>query len=243
MTILNPATAVAADQGYLSEDQINEIRQVEMKAGEPVRVTFLHDVRKRYLRAAGLDTAAFYSLSLADQAWEILTRGDPALANDVRITSDPAALAEFRTGASHIQPVIVSGCAVSGCHNPAVGAGGFVLYSNDVSPRAAYTNFFRLTTYKTAGSLLEASRKMIDRIYPEQSLLAEYGLPQRLAQTPHPKAQDFKPVFTGKNDPHYQSLLHWISFDLKPDGGKYGFQFAPATQPVGVIRATTAPGK
>ena len=44
-------------------------------------------------------------------------------------------------------------------------------------------------------------RAVIDRPRPENSLVMQYGLPLRDADTPHPEAQNFRPLFKGRNDP------------------------------------------
>jgi hypothetical protein len=226
--VITPTSAPPpeAPKPYLTLDQVNEIRQIELKPDESFKVSFQNDVKKRYLARGEIDATSFYSLSPDDQARKILATGDAALANDVRINTDPASLADFR---SHILPYIIGGCAVSGCHNPVTPAGGFALFIKDDSPRAAYTNFYMLQSYSrpspAGGGVVDV---MIDRIHPEQSLLAQYGLPRAIAAPPHPPALNFHPPFPGRNDPRYQALTYWMVMSLRPEGDDFpGIHYQP----------------
>jgi hypothetical protein len=229
-----PATAPAA-QPYLSLDQVNEIRQLELKPNDGFQVAFDHGVRKRFLQLGLTDATDFYAQSRMDQARQIMAQGNAALVRDVRILTDPASLAEFR---ARVQPMIMGGCAVSGCHDSKTAAGGFGLFTQDDSPQASYSNFYILQTFVRhapspppaaalpAGTFAPPSnaggqRLMIDRIYPNNSLLVQYALLPSLALTPHPAVADLRPVFVVRNDPRLQSLLYWIGLMLKPDGGRY----------------------
>ncbi|MGA2232088.1 MAG: hypothetical protein ABSH22_14425 [Tepidisphaeraceae bacterium] len=214
------ATQPAIQRSYLTLDQINLIRQLEMKPDDAFAVTFTHDVRRRYLESGLIDAQQFYNLSPDEQAREILTRGAPALAADVRITGDPASMEFYRR---QIQPMLMGGCAISGCHNTVAAAGGFALYGGDVSPQAWYTNFYLIQTHVTPPAEPGAApRLMIDRTYPEKSLLAEYGLPRKQANSPHPAGAEFRPIFLGRNDERYLTMIRWIGSMLKPDAGSYG---------------------
>jgi predicted CxxxxCH...CXXCH cytochrome family protein len=137
----------------------------------------------------------------------------------VIIESDPASLAEFR---SRVGPVVVGGCAAVGCHSSATAAGGFGLFTHDDSPRAWYTNFYILQTWQQQAIVPGgASIAMIDRIHPEESLLAQYGLPLALAAPAHPALAKFRPAFPSRMEPHYQALIRWMGFLLRPEGGRY----------------------
>jgi hypothetical protein len=216
---------------YLSADQINQIRQAELKLDETVPVAFDHDVRRRFLETGAAVGSDFYPLTETEQAREILGKGDPSFAHDLRITADPAAIMEFRT---HVYTMVLGGCALSGCHNAATPAGatsraaGFALFTGSESPAATYTNFYLLQSYVAAGRNGAPQRQMIDRPYPEKSLLVQYGLPQAIADFPHPPVPDFVPIFSGRNDPRYESVMRWIGEVLKPDGGMYrGLAYEP----------------
>jgi hypothetical protein len=227
-----------SDRFYLTLEQVNEIRQSELKQDEGFRVSFPHDVRKRFLARGEIDATSFYSMSPGDQARRILQTGDANLARDVSIDSDPAAMAEFRR---RVGPVIIGGCAAVGCHNSVTAAGGFGLFTHDDSPRALYTNFYMLQTYQKPPIVPGGPAiAMIDRIHPEQSLLAEYGLPQAIAAPPHPAVDKFHPAFPSRGDPRYESMIHWMGFLLRPEGGRYAdiqyqppWAAQPATRPAG----------
>jgi hypothetical protein len=136
---------------------------------------------------------------------------------------------EFR---QHLLSMFLSGCAASGCHNPTASAGNFTLFTGERSPRADYTNFYLLQHYERLPAVRDGiARVMIDRTHPEDSLLAQYSLPLAMGAPAHPKAQNFSPIFTGRNDPRYASLLNWIGLLLKPDGGLYPGIHYTATQP------------
>jgi hypothetical protein len=235
--VITPTSAPAPPKPYVTLDQVNEIRQLELKPDEPFKVSFQNDVKKRFLARGDIDSTSFYALSVDDQARKILATGDAALANDVRIVSDPASMAEFR---AHILPYVLGGCAVSGCHNPLTPVGGFALFVKDDSPQAAYTNFYMLQSYRKAPATGgEPVRVMIDRIHPELSLLVQYGLPQKIAAPPHPAALNFHPPFPGRNDSRYQALIYWMVMSLRPEGDDFpGIHYQPPW-----ATPTTAPSK
>ncbi|HUB24647.1 MAG TPA: hypothetical protein VL992_04385 [Tepidisphaeraceae bacterium] len=210
-------------KNYLSDADINIIRQLEMKPTDyDIRVQFKNDVRNRYLAASGEQPRPFYAQPLLAQAREILNNGDPSLAKDIHFVSDPSSLLYFHI---HIQPIVVNGCAASGCHDASTAAGGFGLYTHDLSTPAWYTDFYILQTYsyqnKSAQGASQGAQLMVDRTYPDQSLILQYGLPARLAETPHPAVPNFHQVYTGPNDPRYLLVRNWIAEMLKPSGGDY----------------------
>jgi hypothetical protein len=235
--IAGPAALIAAPpppviaRRYLTLDQINQIRQLELKPVEGFAVKFEHDVRQQFLDLHLIDPQSFYALSAIDQAREILDKGEASMARDVRITSEPASLVDFRT---RIGPMIQGGCTASGCHSAVTAAGGFALFTGSDSPQARYTNFYLLQTYRYK------NRLMIDRNYPEKSLLAQYSLPTAMAVYPHPAVRDFHPMFPNRADERYQSLIYWMGQMLRPDAGTYsGIDYQPpwAATP----QPTTAP--
>jgi hypothetical protein len=232
------AVAPRTDRYYLPMEQVNEIRQLELTRDESFRVSFLHDVRKRYLARGEIDATSFYALSFDDQARRILQTGDVTLARDVSIDSDPAGFAQFR---SRVGPIILGGCAAVGCHNSVTAAGGFGLFTHDDSPRAWYTNFYILQNYIKPPIVAGGGAiAMIDRIHPEQSLLAEYGLPRAIAAPAHPAVDKFHPAFPSRGDARYESMIRWMGFMLRLDQGRYpDIQYQPpwakpaTTQPAG----------
>jgi hypothetical protein len=242
-------TAPAPPAKFLSMDDVYAMRRAELRPDEDVRIQFLRDVQKRYLIASKANAAAFNAAGPGVQALAIQAY-DPQMAQDVRITSDPQALAEYRT---RIEPRILAGCASSGCHNSEnVGrAGGFYLYSNVRSPPASYTNFFILQNYSRkvdttdAFGKGEAERMMIDRLHAQSSLLVQYALPRVMASTPHPDVPNWKPMYWRTDDPACVEILNWIGTTLRPIRPDYEIKFTvpwtspPTTEPAA---ATTSPG-
>jgi hypothetical protein len=218
-------------------DQVYAIRRAELRPDENVRIQFFRDVQKRYLAQSKANAAAFSAASPTVQALAIQAY-DPQLANDVRIVSDPRALAEFR---SRIEPRVLAGCASSGCHSGPEG-GDFFLYTNVRSAQASYTNFYILTTYQRKVETVDAfgrgvaQRMMIDRLHAQSSLLVQYALPRMIASTPHPDVPNWKPMFWRSDDPGCLELVNWIGATLRPITPDYGFKFELANP-----MATTQP--
>jgi hypothetical protein len=221
------AEQAAANQpaDYLTMDDVYAIRRDELRSDDVVRVQFLNDVRKRYLGSQG-NAADFYAESDAQQAIDILQIGDPNLAKDVHLATDPRVLLEFR---NRIQPRILAGCAAAGCHG-GEGSGGFCLYFDAKETLPAYTNFFIL---QEIGRKLEGGdtfgngpvyRPMIDRARPQSSLILQFGLPRSLAATPHPDVNGFKPIFRGPSDATFLEVSRWIS-SMTPIVPDYGIKF------------------
>jgi hypothetical protein len=249
-TAAAPATTAPAPQAkFLSIDDVYTIRRAELRQDEDVRIQFLREVQKRYLIASKANAAAFNAAGPAVQALAIQAY-DPQMAQDVRITSDPQAMAEYRT---QIEPRILAGCASSGCHNSEnVGrAGNFYLYTNVRSSPASYTNFYILQNYSRkvdttdAFGKGEAERAMIDRLHAQSSLLVQYALPRVMASTPHPDVPNWKPMYWRTDDPACAEILNWIGTTLRPIRPDYEIKFdvpwmpPPTTEP---STATTSPG-
>jgi hypothetical protein len=227
---------------FLTKDDINLIRQYELRSDDNARIDFLNNVGKRYLAATGASAADFNSESSVGQALSILKTRDADLAYDVKILDDPRTMQEFR---DHLMRRVLEGCAASGCHG-GEGFGGLYLYSN-VREAAWYTNFYILQSYgkKVQVSDLfgrgESYRPMIDRAHPESSLIVQFGLPRALASTPHPAVKGFRPIFKDKNDPEYQEAVDWIGTMLKPfQPADYGIDFP---MPTGPVREKPTPAK
>jgi hypothetical protein len=211
----------------LTSDDINRLRQYELRSDDTVGVEFLHDVRRHYLTLPGADPDEFNAATPVGQAMSILRTADPDLAHNVRITNDPRAFSTFHL---RIAPRLIAGCAASGCHS-SEGYGGLYLY-NDVKQAAWYTDFYILQSYSKKIEVSDlmgegkAVRPMIDRIHPESSLLLQLGLPRNLSDFPHPDVRDWKPIFRNKSDPFYIETVDWIGNELKPfQPAEYGITF------------------
>jgi hypothetical protein len=220
----------AAEHRQLNADEINIIRQKEMQLHDPrVQVRFQNEVVKKFLSTGDRDADAFRKLSTVDQATEILDHGDPALAPDVRLTTDPTPIAEFRT---RIYPLVANSCGSIACHGGNKG-GDFGLFPGE-SPATVYTNFYILQTYtKTINGV---QYTMMDRTRPEQSLVLQYALPSNIAEVVHPQAAGYRPRFRSRSEPGYTQISDWLGQTLNPIAPAYGIKVSPklpATQPSG----------
>jgi hypothetical protein len=220
---------------YLSTADIFSLRQGEWPADDAsVKISFTNDVRRKYIASAQENAAQFMSQSPVDQANAILANGSADMHKDIKLLTDPAPLATFK---KNIQPIILSGCATAACHGGPLG-GKLFLYGNPDSEAATYTNFYQLAKGSTESG--GATRLMIDRDYPDKSLLALWGLPSDISKSAHPevKGVTWRPIFRNPQDPQYRALVSWIGSLVKP-APHYDFTFSldtPATAPTGGSR-------
>jgi hypothetical protein len=226
----------ASERKLLSPDQINIIRQQELKPTDNgVRITFQGDVKKAFAESQNMTFAQFNRLPPVQQALAIIERGTEDMRRQVRIASDPSSISEFKK----IQPLILSGCATSGCHGGHAG-GDFVLHSPADTDPLVYTNFLILQKYQQQVGQGEAifgggTRRLIDRGHGDQSLLATYGFSGGAA-IDHPPVggRQINSLFRNKDDPRYQQLVRWMNDSLKRIEPNYGIEY-------GVPRTTTRP--
>lgn len=209
-----PGTEVkpeASDKKYLSAEDINVIRQTEWRKDDVTvpRVNVTPDIRKRYVTLKALDPGQFAALTMPQQAYYILTDADAPyeMKKDIKLTTDPQALAEYRRT---IQPLIVNNCATVGCHG-GKNSGKFFLFPNNTDrEEVAYSNFYILQWYQQKFGDKEYS--MIDRTYPDRSILAQFALHPDSAELKHPelKGQTYKPIAVNKNAAQYRSIISWM---------------------------------
>jgi hypothetical protein len=242
MATTAPATqnAVADDASFprrlLNADEINSIRQKEMTSDDPtLKFRFDHNVVRAYLGAnPDVDKDAFNKMTDMDKANKILTNGDPKLAKDVKVLTDPKSLLEYKT---KVNPVFLQSCGLSGCHGGTKG-GDFGLYTGDSTP-AVYTNFYIIFKYsKTIDGIRYLA---MDREVPDHSLLLQFGLAHTEAKIPHPKVKDWKPRFKSVDDPAYATIYNWMTKSLSVMQPDYGIQVS-SHLPVAAA-PTTAPAK
>ena len=220
----------AAMHRYLSVDNIFGLRQAEWSSDDTsVQISFTNDVRRKYIASAQENAAQFMNRSLVEQANAILANGSADMHKDIKLLTDPVPLATFK---KNIQPIILSGCATAACHGGPSG-GKFFLYGNPDSEAATYTNFYLLDKGSTETD--GVTRLMIDRDYPDKSLLALWGLPSDISKSAHPdvKGVTWRPIFRNTQDPQYRALIAWIGNLIKP-APHYDFTFSldtPATAP------------
>lgn len=242
-SIGTPLPPGALPHQYLSDDEINRIRQTELQESDAarVRVRLENAVAKRFKDIPQGSNGDFANLSTFQQAISIIRHGDADMRKDVIVLQDPGAVREFR---QNIQKIVLVGCASNSCHGSQAG-GPFVLFPSPDNEAAAYTNFYMLCTYQKrpvvqpdsifGGSL--AGAMMIDRQAPDQSLLLTYGLPQQQAGAhAHPAIPGFRPTFATVNDGLYRRVRSWIAGSLVPQEPVYGITYQPP-----IAKPTTAP--
>lgn len=210
-------TAAKGERRTLDADQINAIRLFELRETDNVRVRFENNVARRYMEYDNVDPRNFSTLPDFRKALAILTRGTPEMRPDVKILSDPRAIADFK----RLQPMMLTGCAATNCHASPVG--GFQLLTPADNDAVTYTNFYILST-KTA-TVGDTTRRLIDRVYPTNSLIAQYGLPHDKAEFDHPAVQGWTPVFRDTNDARYRALAEWVRSGLIAAEPKYDITF------------------
>ena len=231
---------------YLSDPEINRIRQTELQDGDAarVRVRLEHDVANRFMQIPQADNGNFANLSTFQQAISIIRQGDADMRKDVIVLEDPGSVREFR---QNIQKIILVGCAASSCHGTQAG-GAFVLFPSMDNQAAAYTNFYMLSTYQKrpavqpdsifGGSL--AGAMMIDRQVPDRSMLLTYGLPpQQAGAHSHPAIPGFRPAFATVNDGLYRRVRSWIADGLVHQEPVYGITYQPPVAKPPTAPATT----
>jgi hypothetical protein len=256
-TAVEAATSQPTEQGnattnasakYLTLTDVYIIRAAEAQPDDNVQAKFYNEVRQRFT-SLHKEVAGFDSMSQAQQALQILQSGDANLMKDVRVENDPKGLAEFH---QRVLPRVLTGCL--SCHGATNGAGGgaggFVLYPDSRDPTVWYTDFyilqkgvFKVHSTDMFGSGL-VTRRMIDRLRPENSLLLNFGLPQLVSTAPHPDAKGFTPIFHSLGDPAYLGVAKWID-DLTAIAPEYGIKYDIPTGPNGPgpnsVGATTQP--
>jgi hypothetical protein len=151
------------------------------------------------------------------------------MANDVRITTDPLPIVEFK---QKVYPVVATSCASTACHGGTKG-GSFGLFPGQ-GEAALYTNFYILQTY--AKSINGTQFVMMDRSLPERSLFLQYAVPASETEIAHPQVPNFRPRFRTKSDAGYKTVLDFLKTTLNPISPNYGIKVSPtlpSTQPAG----------
>jgi hypothetical protein len=194
----------------VTAEEINRIRQIEWDRKEPVRVRVDQGVRQRFLAAhANISQAEFSRGTPLQQAALILDQGNPDLFPGIHILTDPATISTFKT---RVQRVLTGqgGCAATGCHaGPNAKGGSFFLFTPANTEAATYSNFLILQKY--AMNVKNVQRLMVDREFPDKSLLLQFMLPVNVGDPPHPEgAANFRPLVKMTTDVRFRQVSDWI---------------------------------
>jgi tetratricopeptide (TPR) repeat protein len=230
------------ERHLLNAEQINTIKQFELRNDEQrVRVRLDNNVGKKYIEMANIQPNEFARLPDPLKALEILKNGSQDMRKDVKIVTDPQAILEFK---AKVQPALLQGCATTACHGGS-NAGKFLFYNPADNDAVSYTNFYTLT--QLTSTVDKTERRMIDRLYPKNSLILQFGLPRDRAEFDHPDVPGWKMFFSGTQDTRYLNGLDWIQNGLVPIQPNYGIEFtlptakAPATQPAQPVQPAPPP--
>ena len=230
----------------LSADEVQSLRRAEWRPGDIVRVRVDTRVARQFAQDFNRPWREFGSRRAGDQAQAILQEGTPQHQRGVQILNDPPVMVEFRRS---VQPIILNGCASSGCHGGPNPSTSFALVTPADNETATATNFYLLMT---ASRRLDAGAatgdggifggasdvRMIDRGRGAKSLLVQYALPAEIAEFDHPPVQNFRPIFQNLSDPRARAVVDWID-SLAPITPDYGFTFTLSSQ----IEGMTGPSE
>lgn len=224
------------NQRGLNADQINLVRQKELRAGDQVRIQFRNNARKAYVDTRpNLTFRDFSTLTDTAQALQILEHGSEDLRRDVIILTDPSSILSFNR---RLHTPILQGCATSQCHGGNA-AGNFKLLTGTLDSSTVVTNFYLLMNYRKQNTDNEDSifapkeHQMVDRGRARDSLLYQYALPRARANVKHPEVRKWDGIMTNETDRLAVDLVTWMDKELTPISPDYGFEFSllPSTQP------------
>ncbi|MEK6643247.1 MAG: hypothetical protein AABZ08_05005 [Planctomycetota bacterium] len=158
----------------------------------------------------------FRKLTSAQKIHLIAAERGPEFADRIHITSDPEVFVEFRR---KIMPLVLRGCATTGCHGPTdTEASKFHLYKDPKkTPDTTYANFIILNDLAVGGV------PIINRSQPENSLLLSYMIPTKDVKPDmrHPGMTEIKPLFQTRTTTNYKRIEKWIA-SLKHPVEEYG---------------------
>lgn len=207
-----PGPKILLTDMLLSEQDIHRIRMAELKETDrTVRIEFRNDVIKRFIemmrgREEFRQPRAADKFRRRTRLWQTLyirrrvERGDHAMLDDIVIKSDPKFMTDFR---SRVWPVVRQYCATSDCHGCEKGVGGLKFFNiAGKNEKADYTNFVILS------GLMKRGRRLIDRSYPDMSLVLEFCLPPDQATYRHPKK--ITAAAASRKAINYRTIDQWI---------------------------------
>ncbi len=139
--------------------------------------------------------------------------------DQIAILNDPDVFATFR---SRVLPLVVSGCARSGCH------GGDDAEVFRLSSRARSDEAAAYTAFVVLNALMTARGPLIDRDDPQNSALVSYMLPTKENPRPHPPVSGkrrLSAAIRSRELPAYDMLVDWIDSLRTPFEG-YGLEYS-----------------
>jgi hypothetical protein len=202
------------------------IEMMFQKYGHKPQVPRGKTARRRFRARKGYEQAR---LLFALDAQELM--------KDVIVRDEPEALRNFRSKI-HGQYVI-SYCGSRNCHGKPEAPALRLIREQIRKERTAYTNFFMLHGFRSK------TGHMIDRDYPQRSLLAQYGMRRDAAATPHPEATGWRPFYRNSRDPRLQIMVGWVGSLTHPLRARsYGvdYKFAEAVKEDEPARGAGPPG-
>jgi hypothetical protein len=231
-----PAGAATASgkSGLLTPEQVQVLRRTELRldGSERVRVKLINSVDERFFNymtarenLTPADATAFKRLTPLEKAVTIISKVrdyqraalkpedfTDEFTQDVLIENDPLIFKEFIT---NVWPVVARGCATSGCHSGPQGAEPVLYNERRMTEEMHYTNYLILHDYQR-----DAAR-LINRDFPQESLVLVYGQPVAGNQsTVHPT--EIRPLYQSGSDRKYVIVGRWISA-LGVPAPDYGF--------------------
>ncbi len=204
----------------LSDQEVQSLRRAELLLDRPdkVRVKFGNKVLNRFFAelegSSGFDYGRrrFFKLPPSEKAQLILKHAPLAYGQDVEIVTDPQRFADYRR---QVLPVVLDKCATSACHG-AKGRGDWRIYNDkQLSTNRVYTDYLIMHEYSLGND------RLINRDFPEQSLLLTYGLPQGSKK----HSVSIHAAFRDSSDRKYAAILDWIN-TLSVPGPDYGISIS-----------------
>ncbi len=217
----------------ISARDINRLRMAEIRLDGPAEVLLVRFANKR--GEPTIEQLVRREVGpIADTLppdWEdTLDRGRPheklqlivqttglRLADQIEVRGDPQTFDTFR---KRVVPLLVRGCARSGCHGGAAADGFRFPRGQQTSDEFVYTTFALLERADTAAGPL------LDRSLPERSALLSFMLPASESVVGHPPVARGRltPVLRNRRDPNYQAVLDWIA-SLRVPRPDYGLEY------------------
>ncbi len=202
----------------LTDRDINVIRVVELKPGEPLPMSFREGaLEQAWTQLAALDPNRFgprekneflrappnkqLELILSMTAVDLIA----GIANMVTVNRDPTPLRVWKT---RVQPWVLKNCATAECHGGPTGGTPWRLISARMTDdKTTYTNFYIMSQYQGP-----RGGRLIDRDLPQDSLLLQYALPKERSPRTHPlvKGNPIPVCLPSTEDAMYRGILAWI---------------------------------